>query len=260
MLIKNLFERDISRQINGVVKADQLDNSSVWQELDEFVMTRELDKHFSKFISWYLGSVDQKLDTSGKMGVWISGFFGSGKSHLLKVLSYLLKNEVHSEGETSKRAIEFFDSKVKDQMLLADIKRAVVGETDVVLFNIDSKAGHGSGSGRDLILSVFVKVLNELQGYCGDYPHIANMERYLDQKGKLGQFHEAYKRISGESWQSEREVYAFNQDKIIAALGEVVIPPFLTGFARRIYAANFSFCAGVMPPMPMLGAFVVVSP
>ena len=33
----------------------------------------------------------------------------------------------------------------------------------------------------------------------------------------------------------------------------MVIPPFLTGFARRIYAANFSFCAGVMPPMPMLG-------
>ena len=32
-----------------------------------------------------------------------------------------------------------------------------------------------------------------------------------------------------------------------------VIPPFLTGFARRIYAANFSFWAGVMPPMPMLG-------
>jgi hypothetical protein len=43
MQIKDLFERDIFRPINGVVKADQLDDSSVWQELDEFVMTRELD-------------------------------------------------------------------------------------------------------------------------------------------------------------------------------------------------------------------------
>ena len=51
MLIKNLFERDIFRPINGVVKADQLDDSSVWQELDEFVITRELDQHFRKFIS-----------------------------------------------------------------------------------------------------------------------------------------------------------------------------------------------------------------
>ena len=60
MLIKNLFERDIFRPINGVVKADQLDDSSVWQELDEFVITRELDQHFRKFISWYLEAVDQQ--------------------------------------------------------------------------------------------------------------------------------------------------------------------------------------------------------
>ncbi len=50
MLIENLFERDIFRPINGVVKADLLDDSSVWQELDEFVITRELDQHFRKFL------------------------------------------------------------------------------------------------------------------------------------------------------------------------------------------------------------------
>ncbi|HQZ65364.1 MAG TPA: hypothetical protein PLY87_09825 [Planctomycetaceae bacterium] len=85
MLIKNLFERDIFRPINGVVKADQLDNSSVWQELDEFVITRELDQYFRKFINWYLEAVDQgkNPDANGKMGIWISGFFGSGKSHFL---------------------------------------------------------------------------------------------------------------------------------------------------------------------------------
>ena len=72
MLIKNLFERDIFRPINGVVKADQLDESSVWQELDEFVITRELDQHLNRFISWYLEAVDQgsKPDPSGKMGIW----------------------------------------------------------------------------------------------------------------------------------------------------------------------------------------------
>ena len=49
MLIKNLFERDIFRPINGVVKADQLDDSSVWQELDEFVITQELDLFASRY-------------------------------------------------------------------------------------------------------------------------------------------------------------------------------------------------------------------
>jgi hypothetical protein len=224
MLIKNLFERDIFRPINGVVKADQLDDSSVWQELDEFVITRELDQHFRKFISWYLETVDQekKPDSTGKMGIWISGFFGSGKSHFLKVLSYLLQNRTHVHNGESKQAVEFFESKVKDAMLFGDIKRAVVGNTDVILFNIDSKADHGSGTGRDLILRVFLKVLNELQGYSGDYPHIAHMERYLESKGKLNAFQAAYEKYTGLNWLKERDAYQFNRDEVVKALGETL--------------------------------------
>lgn len=225
MLIKNLFERDIFRPINGVVKADQLDDSSVWQELDEFVITQELDLHFSKFISWYLESVDQgkASDPGGKMGVWISGFFGSGKSHFLKVLSYLLRNRAHTHDGESRQAVDFFASKVKDAVLYADIKRAVVaGNTDVILFNIDSKAAHGNETGRDLILRVFLKVLNELQGYSGDHPHIAHMERYLEGKGKFEAFQAAYRKHTGNEWLSERDAYQFNQDEVVKALSETL--------------------------------------
>lgn len=224
MLIKNLFERDIFRPINGVVKADQLDDSSVWQELDEFVITRELDQHFRKFISWYLEAVDQgkNPDPTGKMGIWISGFFGSGKSHFLKVLSYLLHNGTHTHNGESKQAVEFFKSKVKDAMLFGDIKRAVVAHTDVILFNIDSKADHGSSTGRDLILRVFLKVLNELQGYSGDHPHIAHMERYLESKGKLKAFHAAYEKHTGLNWAKERDAYQFNRDEVVKALSETL--------------------------------------
>ena len=136
MLIKNLFERDIFRPINGVVKADQLDDSSVWQELDEFVITRELDQHFRKFIDWYLDAVEQgkNPDPTGKMGVWISGFFGSGKSHFLKVISYLLRNGVHTHNGQTRRAVDFFAGKVQDALFFADIQRAVADHADVILF------------------------------------------------------------------------------------------------------------------------------
>ncbi|MGC4033255.1 MAG: hypothetical protein QM754_16285 [Tepidisphaeraceae bacterium] len=53
MLIKDLFERDIARDINGVVKADQTDAKTVWQELEEFVVTKELDRQFRLFFSAY---------------------------------------------------------------------------------------------------------------------------------------------------------------------------------------------------------------
>ena len=217
MQIKNLFKKDIFRSINGVVKAHQLDDRSVWQELDEFVITKELDKHLRKFLSAYLNVIDHPRDpgVTGKMGVWISGFFGSGKSHFLKVLAYLLNNRKHTYGNNTKKAVDFFEDKVKDAMLFGDIKRAVNADTDVILFNIDSKADNKSG--RDAILAVFLKVFNEMQGYDGDHPHIAHLERYLDNQGKLKAFHEAYREITDTEWAEERDAYEFNRDEVIEA-------------------------------------------
>ena len=222
MQIKNLFERDIFRSINGVVKAQQLDDFSVWQELDEFVFTKELDKYFRKFLTAFLDAIDHGNDPNitGKMAVWIAGFFGSGKSHFLKVLSYLLKNDLHSYQGQSKKAVDFFLEKIKDAMLFGDVQRAVASNTDVILFNIDSKADNKAG--REAILTVFLKVLNETQGYDGDHPHIAHMERHLDSKGKLAAFHAAFKAATGLEWLQERDAYEFSQDQVVEALSQTL--------------------------------------
>ena len=222
MRIQNLFQKDIFRPINGVVKADQLDESSVWQELEEFVVTKELDQHLRRFFSSYCEAMDKTgdPDVAGRIGVWVSGFFGSGKSHFLKVLSYLLNNETHTHDGQTRQAVEFFDPKIKDAMLLGDIKRAVASHTDVILFNIDSKADNRAG--RDALLAVFLKVLNELAGYSGDHPHIAHMERYLEGKGRLGIFHDAYRTLTSTHWTEERDAYAFNRDEVIKALAHTL--------------------------------------
>jgi len=218
MQVKDLFKKDIFRAINGVVKADQLDKDTVWQELDEFVVTKELDQHFRQFFSSYVESIDnpKDADLSGKIGVWVSGFFGSGKSHFIKILSYLLQNKEHQYDGEAKQAVEFFDTKIKDATIYGDIKRAVTANTDVILFNIDSKAD--TRAGRDAILAVFLKVLNEMQGYSPDHPHIAHMERYLDEKGKLEKFHEEFKKATGDDWVKERDAYEFNRDEVVKAL------------------------------------------
>ena len=222
MRIRDLFQKDILRPINGVVKADQLDESSVWQELDEFVVTKELDQHLRRFFSSYCEAMDKTgdPDVAGRIGVWVSGFFGSGKSHFIKVLSYLLKNDSHTHGGQTRKAVEFFDSRIQDAMLLGDIKRAVASHTDVILFNIDNKADNKAG--RNAILAVFLKVLNELAGYSGDHPHIAHMERYLEGKSRLGVFHDAYRTQTGADWTDERDAYVFNRDEVIKALAHTL--------------------------------------
>ena len=222
MKVRELFAKDIFRPINGVVKADQVDESTVWQELDEFVVTRELLGHIGKFFGSYKEGLENPKDTTvaGKIGVWIAGFFGSGKSHFIKILSYVLRNRLHTHEGESKKAVEFFDEKIHDKLLFADIKKAVDSHTDVIIFNIDSKAN--ARAGRDAILSVFMKVLNEMQGYCPEYPHIAHMERYLDGKGKLTAFQDEYKKLTGHEWASERDAYEFNRDEVVKAFSKAL--------------------------------------
>jgi hypothetical protein len=224
MHIKDIFTKNLFRPINGVVKADQQDEAVIWQELDEYVITHELDKHFRKFLSVYLDAVDNPKDPvlTERMGVWVSGFFGSGKSHFIKILSYLLRNRLAHDPATGteRKASDFLDSKIDDPMLLGDIKRAVKGDTDVVLFNIDSKATHKQG--RDAMLDVFLRVFNEMQGFSGDYPHIAELEQYLGENGVLDKFHNVFKEMSGKEWENERDAHSLWRDEVIQALSKAL--------------------------------------
>ena len=139
MYIKNMFAKPIDRNIKGVIKVGQGDDENVKQELEEYVVTRELQKHFADFFSSYKRGIVGNTDA---MGVWIAGFFGSGKSHFLKILSYILENRV-VDGKT---ALDYFidDKKIKDEIVLADMKLAANVSSDVILFNIDSKSGIAS--------------------------------------------------------------------------------------------------------------------
>lgn len=221
MKIRDLFRKPIDRPINGVIKADQRDAGSIWQELDEYVVTHQLAEYFRKFFDAYLAAMDNPNNPvlTDHMGVWVSGFFGSGKSHFIKILSYLLENHeaVNPETGEKRRAVAFFDEhKVKDPLLLADIQRATRGSADVILFNIDAKAD--SKSDRDAILQVFLRVFNEKQGFSGDAPHIAEMERFLVSRNAYQAFQDEFQRIHGSPWVAERDAFDFLRDEVIEAL------------------------------------------
>ena len=212
MNIAELFLKDIRRNINGVIKVGQLDDDNIRQELEEYVITRELDKHFHTFFERYTTALDTPTD---KMGVWISGFFGSGKSHFLKILSYLLDNRELG----NRRALDYFDQiRVPDPLLRANITKSAQNSTDVILFNIDSKADATSKNDKESIVKVFQKVFDEHLGYFGTVPALAEFERHLDQKGNYEAFQQAFKEVSNLDWKDNRDAWGFYQDKIIYAL------------------------------------------
>ena len=85
MQLRDMYKSDINRDINGVIKVAQDDEYSIVQELSEYVITKELRRHFNTFLNHYERSLEQPTD---KIGVWISGFFGSGKFEDALVLAF----------------------------------------------------------------------------------------------------------------------------------------------------------------------------
>ncbi len=225
MRLRDVFAKDIDRPINGVIKADQSDQA--YNELDEYVITKEVDKHLRKFVAAYLASIARGEDPSAaaQMAVWVSGFFGSGKSHLIKILSYLLANKPAVEaGKPEKTPLAFFLEKtVGDAAFQGDLRLMSGARTEVILFNIDSKAEQNHH--RDPILRVFLKVFNEHCGYSGDHPEVAHMERYLDDKGKYEVFKAALQDEHGLNWLEERDSYHFHTNEVAAALSKVLGQP-----------------------------------
>ncbi len=216
MKIGNMFAKPINRDMKGVIKVGQDDNINIQQELEEYVVTRELQKHFRDFFDSYKRGINGNTD---KMGVWISGFFGSGKSHFLKILSYLLENKEIN----GKPALAYFedDEKIKDHMVLADMKLAASVPTDVVLFNIDSKGEQSGKQDKDAIVSVFLKVFNEMQGFCGAIPFLADLERKLSEEGRYNEFKEKFEDFFGSPWTEARNDFDFIQDDVVEVLSEM---------------------------------------
>ena len=216
MIIKNMFSKPIDRDIKGVIKVGQDDDANIKQELEEYVVTRELQKHFSDFFASYKRGITGNTD---KMGVWISGFFGSGKSHFLKILSYLLENKEVG----GKKAIDYFvdDNKISDQMVLADMKLAGTIPTDVVLFNIDSKSEVNGKQSKVAIVSVLQNVFNEMQGFSGSNPFLADLERKLTEEGKYNLFKEKFEDSFGSAWEESRSDFDFIQDDVVEVLDEI---------------------------------------
>lgn len=214
MVIQNMFVEDINRKINGVVKVDEDENKVLEQELNEYVITRELKRHFADFFNTYAEAFDEP---TADTGVWISGFFGSGKSHFLKMLSYLLENkEVNGV-----RTVERFRKKFEDDPgTFMQVDRATKGETETILFNIDYEGSINKD--KTAVLRVFAKVFYNHLGFFGSNLKVAMLEQYITQQGKMDEFCRLVEEKKGKPWAEVRKAFAFNGKVIKPALAEAL--------------------------------------
>jgi hypothetical protein len=211
MLLNEIFAKDVQRPIEGVIKAD--DVAHLGTEVEEYVLTNEVAKGLELLLEEYTNYTNAN-------GVWISGFFGSGKSHLLKMLAHLL-GDVEGQEFDRARVAESFRSKATDSFLPALLTKAERIPAKSLLFNIDQKATLITKDQTDALLKVFVKVFDESRGYYGNQGHVARFERDLDNRGQYKAFKDAYARLAGIPWNQGREQSALEGTNIDRAFAEV---------------------------------------
>lgn len=213
MLIKDMFTKDINRAINGVIQVAQDTESVVYQEVSEYVVTDELQKLFEKFFDAYFKAFQEP--TNG-IGVWISGFFGSGKSHFLKMLSYILENK---QIGSSKTVDMFKDKLAASPKLYSLMKKATAVDTEAILFNIDIEGTSDKDS--TAVMRVFAKMFYNHLGFFGENLKVARFEFYLYQDGKTEEFRRVFKEKSGKEWTVGRRAFKLQARYIVPTLMEV---------------------------------------
>ena len=205
MKLGQIFGKPVDRPIEGVIKAD--DESGLLTEIEEYVLTNEVAKRLESFLEAY-------NNYQGANGAWVSGFFGSGKSHLLKILALLLENRVIDGVPVLERFLPKCD---ENALLKANLNKAVAIPSRSILFNIDQKADVISKTQMDALLAVFVKVFDEMCGYYGKQGYIASFERDLDKRGLYAAFKTAFGEIAGLPWKRGREQALLEAENIAAA-------------------------------------------
>ena len=204
-----MFQKDINRTINGVIQVEQENLEVIKQEVSEYVVTSELKKHFDAFFKEYSKSFDEPTNN---IGVWITGFFGSGKSHFLKMLSYLLENK-EIEGKST---VEYFREKYDDELSFMNIEKSTQAPTETILFNIDVEGSINKDN--TAVLKVFARTFYDHLGFCGSDLKVAKMEQHLTKRGKMQEFIKAFNELTCDDWFECRGSFAFYEDDVIKAL------------------------------------------
>lgn len=197
MKIKDLFQKDIYRKIEEVIKVDQADQETVRSELEEYIVTDSIKGHFRQVLDAYQSA--RTAPTEG-IGIWVSGFFGSGKSSFAKILGYILANREI----LGKKAADIFSSQIDDTRVVNLLK--VINTTlptHAVIFDVSMDRGIRTANER--ITEVMYKALLRELNYAEDFD-LADLEIGLEGDGLLDEFENRFEARFKQSWRKRRKI------------------------------------------------------
>lgn len=193
--IRELLARDLNRKIEEIIQVDQADEQSVYAEITEYVATNSIRRHYHDLLK---AMADAPTDPHESIGVWVSGFFGSGKSSFAKNLGYALQNRT----VLGKKFADLFKEQIGDTDVsgLLDLINTKM-PTEVILFEVAKEADTRKVTQRIAEL-MYTVLLRELD-YSEDFD-IAELEIELEAEGKLDEFIKTCQSELNKEWRMVR--------------------------------------------------------
>jgi hypothetical protein len=193
--IADLLSRDLNFPIEEVIQVDQTEENAVFMEITEYVATDSIRNQYHALLD---AIASARREPNESIGVWVSGFFGSGKSSFAKNLGYALQNR----SVCGQSFAELFQRQLQDERisnLLTLINQSI--PTGVILFEVAKEVDSRRISQRisELIYAVLLKEL----GYADDFD-IAELEITLEAEGKLDEFMQICQEKLERNWFTAR--------------------------------------------------------
>lgn len=198
--IKTLFANDIHRRIEEVIKVDQTDEEIIRDEISEYVVTDAIRSHYTGIFEAYREMPNKPHEG---IAIWVSGFFGSGKSSFAKMLGLSIANRrIAGEPAAERFAHRAGDNKLS--VLLKAITESI--PTHAVIFDVSTDRGIRSGNQgiTEIMYGLFLQSL----GYAKDLD-LSELEIALEEQGKLDRFEATYRELHKKEWAQEKGKVAF---------------------------------------------------
>jgi hypothetical protein len=221
MQIRQIFDpnKDISRAIEKVITYGAAQEQRLKVEISEYVVTESMEEQLNKLLKNMQAAMDQ--GGQNEVGVWVSGFYGSGKSSFTKYLALAMDSSVIVDGQPFLKHFQDRTHKASTKALLNNL----ASRFPAAVVMLDLASEQMAGATLETVSTVLYYKVLQWAGYSRNVK-IAAFERKLKKDGRYDEFQSLFNDEVGESWSECQD------DQLVA---DSVLP----GLAHKLYPSMF---------------------